>query len=149
MPVLIRNQQRRPIDLPRLRRIGRRVIELEGGPRGAELSVLLTEDGTIRDLNRRYRGVDAATDVLAFSLGDPDEGAAAEPPPLPGAALLGDVVISVETAARQAARRGHSLDREVGLLLAHGVLHLLGWRDATPGQRRRISARGREVVDSL
>lgn len=97
--------------------------------------MLLTDDSAIRDLNRRYRGVDAATDVLAF--------------PQPGDALLGDVVISVETARRQAAQRRHSLDQELGILLAHGVLHLMGWDDATPQQRRRMLQRGNEVLDSL
>jgi probable rRNA maturation factor len=98
------------------------------------LSVLLTDDAAMRELNRRYRGADEATDVLAF--------------PQDGGGLLGDVVISVETAQRQAAERGHSLDREVGLLLAHGVLHLLGWEDGEPAERRRMLARGRQVVDS-
>jgi probable rRNA maturation factor len=108
---------------------------MEGAARHAELSVLLTDDNTIRDLNRRYRGVDAPTDVLAFEQ--------------EGGALLGDVVISVETAQRQATEQGHSLDREVGLLLAHGVLHLLGWDDCDARRRRRMLARGRQVVDSL
>jgi probable rRNA maturation factor len=99
------------------------------------LSVLLTDDDTMRDLNRRYRGVDAATDVLAF--------------PQPGEALLGDVAISVETAQRQAARRRHSLDRELEILLVHGILHLLGWDDTTAQQRRRMLKRGDEVLDSL
>ena len=111
--------------------------------------MLLTEDDVIRDLNRRYRGVDAATDVLAFRLRETEEAAAAESLPQEGDLLLGDVVISVGTAQRQAAEQGHSLDRELGLLLAHGVLHLLGWEDATTGQRRRMMERGREVVDSL
>ena len=123
--------------------------------------MLLTDDTMIRDLNRRYRGVDAATDVLAFSQEGGAECAATRAAPASCARdapapqgrrspiLLGDVVISVETAERQAARRRHSLDRELGLLLAHGVLHLLGWDDAIPQQRRRMLRRAREVVDSL
>ena len=112
------------------------------------MSVLLTGDDMIRDLNRRYRGADAATDVLAFPQ-EEGEGASAESLPQAGEMLLGDVVISVEAAARQAAEQGHSLDRELGLLLVHGILHLLGWDDSTPRQRRRMMERGREVVDSL
>ncbi|MEK7854173.1 MAG: rRNA maturation RNase YbeY, partial [candidate division NC10 bacterium] len=83
----------------------------------AEVGCLLVTDHRIRALNRRYRGEDHPTDVLAFPQGE-----GGGPPGHPG--LLGDVVISVETAARQAARAGHSLEREVALLLIHGILHL-------------------------
>jgi probable rRNA maturation factor len=135
MRVLVRDRQRRRIDRRRLRQIGRRAVESEAGPSRGELSVLLTDDSVIQDLNRRYRGVDRPTDVLAF--------------PQEGDELLGDVVISMETAERQAADQGHSLQREVELLLAHGVLHLMGWDDTTRQQRRRMLQRGIEVVDSL
>jgi probable rRNA maturation factor len=73
-------------------------------------------DPEIQILNRQYRGKDKPTDVLSFPLAD-----ALQP------FLLGDVVISVETAARQAQRRGHSLREELQILLVHGILHLLGY----------------------
>ncbi len=78
----------------------------------AAVSVLLCGDARMRRLNREFRKIDRPTDVLSFPAGDP--------------VFLGDVAIDVPYAARQAGRRGHSLDREVQLLLAHGVLHLLG-----------------------
>jgi len=84
----------------------------------AELSVLLTDDATIHPLNARWRGVDRATDVLSFSqlegevIGQPS--------------ILGDVVISLETATRQARALGHDTAREVRVLLVHGICHLLG-----------------------
>ena len=78
----------------------------------AWVSVLLCGDTRMRRLNREFRKIDRSTDVLSFPAGDP--------------AFLGDVAVDVPYAARQARRRGHSLDREVKLLLAHGVLHLLG-----------------------
>lgn len=91
---------------------------------GAELSVLLTNDGFIRTLNRSHRGKDKPTDVLSFSQTEGSEG---QLPEELAQALLGDVVISLETAARQARRRRHALLDEVTFLLAHGILHLLGY----------------------
>ena len=80
--------------------------------RRASVSVLRGGDARMRRLNREYRAVDGPTDVLSFPADDPS--------------FLGDVAVDVPYAARQARRRGHALDREVQLLLAHGVLHLLG-----------------------
>ena len=83
----------------------------------AELSVSLCDDEAIRALNAEWRGKDAPTDVLSFPQGETPPGAPRH---------LGDVVISVDTAARQAAGLGHRLDDELGVLLTHGLLHLLG-----------------------
>jgi probable rRNA maturation factor len=113
-------------------------VELEGGLGRAELSIVLADDGVVRELNRRYRQVDAPTDVLAFPAGAPPG------PGLPQ--LLGEVVISVPTARRQAAQAGHDWRDEVDLLLVHGVLHLLGWTDHSPATRRRMMARQAEVL---
>jgi probable rRNA maturation factor len=103
-----------------------------GRPRH-EVSVLLVGDRAIRRLHRTYLNHDRPTDVLAF----PQQGGVPAPQPH----LLGDVVISVETAARQAKAHGHSLDRELALLLIHGILHLVGYDDTTPAARRRMWAR--------
>ncbi len=105
-------------------------LELEG----AELSLVLCDDATIHALNRDYRDKDKPTDVLAFAL---REGPYAE---LAGD-LLGDVVVSLDTAARQAREKKHPLAREVTMLLAHGLLHLLGYDHATRTEERRMSAR--------
>lgn len=86
----------------------------------AELSVALVDDEEMARLNARWRGSEGPTDVLAFPMD--------EPGPRPhGARLLGDVVISAERAASQAAEAGHSLERELDVLLIHGLLHLLGF----------------------
>ncbi|MFQ6041086.1 MAG: rRNA maturation RNase YbeY [Candidatus Poribacteria bacterium] len=85
-----------------------------------EVSVLLTDDEEIQRLNRQYRGIDRATDVLAFAM---REGMDSELNPY----LLGDIVISVQTAQRQAVDAGHGLDMELALLAVHGTLHLLGY----------------------
>ena len=107
----------------------------------AELSVLLTDDRGIHRLNRRYREKDRATDVLAFEL----DGSQA---PGHGAQCLGDVVISLDTAARQAKAKRLPLLHEVRLLLAHGLLHLLGYDHARPAQKRRMDAMTRRLVSA-
>lgn len=86
----------------------------------AELSVLLVNDRRMRALNCDYRGKDRPTDVLSFAMGE-GEPIQGEP------SVLGDVVISLPTAWRQAAEKGHPLEREVTILLIHGILHLLGY----------------------
>jgi probable rRNA maturation factor len=96
--------------------------------RKASVSVLLCGDARMRRLNREYRTIDRPTDVLSFPAEDP--------------AFLGDVAVDVPYAARQARRRGHPLDREVQLLLAHGVLHLLGHDHETDdGEMFRLQRR--------
>ena len=87
---------------------------------GVELSIVLCDDAFIAPLNRDYRGKNKATDVLSFSQREGEYADANDP-------ILGDVIISVETAQRQAAERGHDLGRELEVLLIHGILHLLGY----------------------
>jgi probable rRNA maturation factor len=109
----------------------------------AELSVTLVDDAEIHRLNRAYRRIDRPTDVLAFAMREGD-GADLHPH------LLGDVVISLETAARQAARRRVPLMDEVRLLLTHGILHLLGYdHERSPAEARRMFRRQRELLRSL
>ncbi len=97
-----------------------------------DLSILLTDDARIRELNRDYRGKDSATDVLSFGQLE-GEGFAT---PVP---VLGDLVISLETADRQATEQGHPLGAEVRILLVHGVLHLLGHDHMDDGQRAAMA----------
>jgi len=92
-----------------------------------EVSVTLVDDDEIRQLNKEYRGLDSATDVLSFALDE--EGQAGEIPFANASEvhLLGDIIISVERASEQAGDFGHSLEREIGFLTIHGMLHLLGY----------------------
>ena len=99
-----------------------------------EISVLLTDDAEMTVLNSEYRGIDAPTDVLAFAMCEGEDNQAVHP------ILLGDVVISLETAARQAAVAKHSLETEVAFLSVHGVLHLLGYEHETPEEEARMFA---------
>jgi len=139
MPVVVGARGRRaPVLAARLARAARRLLRGLRMP-DAELSVLLVSDRVMQDLNRRHRGRDRTTDVLSFAQ---LEGAA--PPP---AGLLGDVVISVDTARRQAAERGESLGREAERLLVHGLLHLLGYdHERSPAEERRMRRRERVLA---
>ena len=112
-----------------------------------ELSVALVDDPTIRELNRDYRRKDKPTDVLAFPQAPPPErrrgkGKAAV---APVSGLLGDVILSVETARRQARSHRRPLLAELTMLLAHGLLHLLGHDHQTDAQEREMTTRTREL----
>jgi probable rRNA maturation factor len=133
--------RRATLDRRRLRSRAVRLLRELGCPR-AELSIALVDDATMATLNARYRGVAGATDVLSFSLLD---GPHAER----RGALLGDVVVSLETAAVQARRARRTLDDEVLLLLIHGTLHLLGHDHVREDEARRMRAEERRVWRAL
>ena len=125
----------------RLARDARRLL-VALGEAEAELSLALVDDATGAALNRRFLGRTGATDVLSFAL---REGAYASH----GGTLLGDVVIAVGVARRQAAARGHSLEAECRRLLIHGVLHLLGYDHARPAEARVMRAKERALWRKL
>lgn len=112
-------------------------------PDTAEVNVLVEDDSYIRDLNRDYRGVDSATDVLSFALNDPGDDSFDFDP---DRSLLGDIVISLDTARRQAAELGHSVNMELLHLLCHGTLHLLGYDHMKPKDRRRMFALHKQIL---
>lgn len=121
-------------------RVAQRVLISAGEPR-AELSVELVGDRRMRQLNRMYRKIDRTTDVLAFAMRE----AAA-----PDGRLLGDVVISLPTARRQAQAAGHSIDQEVAALLVHGVLHLCGYdHERSEREARRMARREQAILRRL
>ncbi len=108
-----------------------------------EVSVLLCDDAAIAELNQRYLGHDGPTDVLSFPQHELAPGQAA----LSDGDLLGDVAISVETAARQAAEFADwSLDDELALLVVHGLLHLCGWDDLDEAARGAMQRREDELL---
>jgi probable rRNA maturation factor len=117
-----------------------------------ELSILLTDDAYIRTLNSTHRGKDRPTDVLAFPQDDSQDAALPEAAKLghtPGEErLLGDVVISLDTARRQAQRRKRPLIDEVSFLLAHGILHLLGYDHQNDADEARMNAMTKRLVQS-
>jgi probable rRNA maturation factor len=126
----------------------------ELGLEHAELSVLLTNDREIHELNLRHRNRDRPTDVLAFALSaskasTPGKRSAPKFIGPDGMLLLGDVVISLDTAARQARGRKRELLPEVRFLLAHGLLHLIGYDHGKPDEKREMSAETRRLVRAV
>jgi probable rRNA maturation factor len=109
----------------------------------ADLSIVLTNDNTIQRLNREYRHKDTPTDVLSFQVDIRVWSPSKDAP-----RLLGDIVISLDTAARQARSRKRPLLAELRMLLAHGILHLLGFDHAKPPKKKEMDAWTRRLVRS-
>ena len=110
-----------------------------------ELSVVVTDDETLRELNRRHRGIDAPTDVLAFP--NDARGPFVDAPD--GLRYLGDVIISFPRAAAQASEAGHDVQAELQLLVVHGVLHLLGYDDQVEELRAKMWRAQSEILQML
>ncbi len=124
-----------------LRRAAATTLEHQAAPLQAELSIVLTDDARLQELNREYLGMDAPTDVLSFPASETD--------PETGAPYLGDILISIPYAAKSAEKAGHSLEAEVQLLVVHGVLHLLGHDHAKPAEKARMWKAQREILTRL
>ena len=142
--VYITNQQK-AVKIPSglrllIRKCCHAVLEMENFGKPAEVSVTFVDNKEIHTLNREYRQKDAPTDVLSFPMGENGEYDLNEDT---GAYILGDVVISMEKAVEQAERYGHSLQREVGFLTVHSMLHLLGY-DHEAGGIRAVHMREKE-----
>ncbi|WP_337287859.1 rRNA maturation RNase YbeY [Candidatus Methylomirabilis sp.] len=125
---VINRQRKIRLDTRFLKKVGETVLVMAGAS-GAECGLLLVGDRTMARLNQQYRGIAHSTDVLAFPM---REG----PFALLSPNLLGDVVISPETADRQAAAAGRPLRDELIALLVHGILHLLGYDHQTPSEAK-------------
>ena len=120
------------------------VLQAEGVSPPLEVSVILTDEETVHTMNRHYRNVDAPTDVIAFYT---EDGATADErfvTPSDGVRRLGDVVISFPQALEQAREQGHSVEKELTLLVTHGLLHLLGYDHEVEEDALRM--RGREAM---
>jgi probable rRNA maturation factor len=126
------------VDRRLLRTRARRILRVLDHS-AAELSVTLVDDSTMATLNARYREIECPTDVLSFSLVEGDHAERR-------GVLLGDVVVSLETAERQARRARRTLDDEVLGLLIHGTLHLLGYDHEAEADARRMRAAERRVL---
>jgi len=127
-----------------IRRCCQAVLTTEKFGRDAEVSVSFVSNNEIKNLNKIYRNKDSVTDVLSFSLTSED--GTVELNPETGAVQLGDVVISLETAVKQAQNFGHSLEREIGFLTVHSMLHLLGYDHETSQLDQRIMREKEESV---
>jgi probable rRNA maturation factor len=130
------------VDTELLRHVASEALRYEGVEGEVALSVVITDDDTVRELSRQFRDVDVPTDVLAFGSGDEDDFVTE-----PGeAAYLGDIIISYPRAIIQAEGYGHSIDRELALLIVHGVLHLMGYDHVDEAERTEMWARQNEIL---
>jgi len=125
---------------PPIEKAARAALEHEDAPEG-RLTVVLADEDTIRELNRRYAGIDMATDVLSFPDGTAD--------PSDGLTYFGDILIALPVAERQALERGISLSEELQVLVVHGALHLLGHDHADPEGKQRMWAVQEACLRSL
>jgi len=128
-------------DTQRLRQAVESALRATSVAEPIQASIVIADDATIRELNRQHRGVDATTDVLAFAFSEAAEDSGGEfvlPPD--SARDLGEIIISLPQAARQADEQKHPLERELGLLVCHGVLHLLGYDHESPEDEAKMRA---------
>jgi probable rRNA maturation factor len=130
-----------PVDEMLLDRAAKATLAYAGAPVGADLSLVLTDDAQLRQLNRQYLGIDSPTDVLSFSAGETD--------PETDLIYLGDVLISYQRAQVQAAAGGHPVEDELQLLVVHGVLHLLGFDHAEETEKAKMWAEQSAILSQL
>ena len=139
------------------REVAEEALEYTGCPYEAQVNVLLTTNGHIKEMNKEFRGIYRPTDVLSFPMaeyGHPgDFGCLKEQDccfdPESGELVLGDIVISKEKVISQAEEFGHSVRREYAFLIAHSVLHLIGYDHMKEEERLDMESRQREILDRL
>ncbi len=136
----IRNLQNKRIDTKWLKRVVASTLDMESGGREKELGIVLVDGKKMKDLNEKFRGRKMITDVLAFPVRDNL---------ISTKDLLGEVIICVERAKQEARERKHSLKEELTLLLVHGILHLLDYRDEKLGERKIMQEREKEILERL
>ena len=116
-------------------------LKHQSAPADADLTIVLSDDAQLHELNHQWMGVDAPTDVLSFPSDETD--------PESGNRYLGDILISVQRAAEQAKAAGHAVEAEVQLLVVHGVLHLMGHDHAETGEKARMWQAQGEILSAL
>jgi probable rRNA maturation factor len=147
LSINIDEEFRKHFDEEWLQGLVERCLRVQGLNSEVELSLLLTGDETVRDLNQRYRGIDETTDVLSFALTEGEDLVSSlfiTPPD--GVLHLGEVIISYPQAVRQAENTCHGVERELALLIVHGVLHLLGYDHDEPDREREMRGLEQEIL---
>ncbi|MBT3321512.1 MAG: rRNA maturation RNase YbeY [Anaerolineae bacterium] len=129
------------LDSHLLENAARTALKNQSAPEDATLSILLTDDEQIKTLNRDYRGYDSPTDVLSFDVHERD--------PETGLLYLGEIILSIPYAAKQAKEHGHLLEAEVQLLIVHGVLHLLGHDHAEATEKEKMWTAQSKILTEL
>jgi probable rRNA maturation factor len=128
-------------------RIAQAVLKAEGMAPPYEVSLVFTDSDTVKQLNRDYRGVDEPTDVLAFYMLPQKEADSSFTLPPDGVTRLGEVIISYPQAVVQAREQGHSPEKELALLIIHGILHLLGYDHEEPEEEAEMRTREKELLE--
>jgi len=129
------------------RRIAQTVLKAEEVAPPYEVSLVFTDSETVKQLNRDYRGVDEPTDVLAFYMLPQKEADSSFALPPDGVTRLGEVIISYPQAVEQAKEQGHATEKELALLVIHGILHLLGYDHKAPEEEAEMRAREKELLE--
>ena len=137
------------VDEDEVGRIAQQALKAEGVAPPYEVSLVFADAETVQRLNRDYRGVDEATDVLAFSMLPPEEGDSSFVLPPDGITHLGEVIVCYPRAVEQAQEQGHSVDKELALLVIHGILHLLGYDHEKPEEEAKMRAREKELLEEI
>jgi probable rRNA maturation factor len=130
-----------------VKKIAQTVLKAEGVAHPYEVSLVFTDSETVQQLNRDYRGVDEPTDVIAFYMLPRKEVNDSFALPPDGVTRLGEVIISYPQAVEQAREQGHSSERELALLVIHGILHLLGYDHEEPEEEDEMRKREKELLE--
>ena len=130
-----------------IKKIVQQILKAEGVAPPYEVSLVFTDSETIKQLNRDYRGVDEPTDVLAFYMLPRKEVDDSFALPPDGVTRLGEVIISYPQSVEQAKEQGHSPERELALLVIHGILHLLGYDHEEPEEESKMREKERELLE--
>jgi len=136
-----------------LQSIAEQALMAQNAGSNVEMGLVITGQERVQQLNRSYLGRDEPTDVLAFPMLVSNDKIEADLPPFvtppDGTLHLGEVIISYPQAVIQAEERQHSIRKEIAILITHGVLHLMGYRDDTPELKHRMSVRETEILNSM
>lgn len=147
-----------PFDYEELiKKVAIQVLDYEQCPYEVELNIVLTDDEEIQQINQEYREINRATDVLSFPMVDyeiPGDFSHVEEDPMlfhpeTGELMLGDIILSIDKVYGQAKEYGHTVERELGFLVAHSMLHLCGYDHMVEDEREVMEARQREIMEML
>ena len=146
MDVLFENNTNIEVNRELIEKVIAESLRYENVSNNCEISVTIVDNEEIHQINLKHRGIDRATDVLSFPLIDFEK----ESLPTDGSKIyLGDIIISIERAMEQAKEHGHSIDREVGFLTAHSMLHLLGYDHMVEDEEKVMFKKQEEILNNL
>ena len=145
--ISVEEEFRGVVDEGWVRKIAQAVLKVEGVAHPYEVSLVFTDSETVQQLNRDYRGMDEPTDVLAFYMLPQGEGDDSFALPPDEVSRLGEVIISYPQAMEQAREQGHSPERELALLIIHGIFHLLGYDHEEPEGEDEMRKKEKELLE--